>query len=179
MSLIVLIGGVRSGKSRLAVELARRARGEVAFIATAQAGDDEMRARIERHRADRPAGWRTFEAPLDLGRAIAATQPADTVIIDCLTVWVANLLGEGRGDEELREAGVHAATDATAHPGTVIAVTNEVGSGVHPMTPLGRRFAALLGEVNQSWVRRAERTALLVAGRALWLPSSNERDDEH
>ena len=95
MSLVLLLGGARSGKSQLAVEFAARSDRNVVFVATAEAGDDEMRNRIVRHRADRPHDWQTIEAPRDLIGALAFVAPDDCVVVDCLSLWVANLLHIG------------------------------------------------------------------------------------
>src|SRR5262245_58665245 len=97
MSLVVLLGGARSGKSRLAVELASTEGRAVAFVATAEPGDDEMSARIAAHRSERPSAWRTLEEPLDLGRALSSVDDGATCVVDCLSFWVSNLLL--RGDE--------------------------------------------------------------------------------
>ncbi len=159
----LLIGGVRSGKSALAVEIGRRHRGDVVFIATAEPFDDDTRDRIDRHRRDRPA-WPTIEVPLDLGVAIATADPHALLIVDCLTVWVGN---------ELHHRGV---VDATAvadalggRPGPSVVITNEVGLGVHPETELGRRYRDDLGRVNQAVAAVATTTLLMVAGKSLRL----------
>jgi adenosylcobinamide kinase/adenosylcobinamide-phosphate guanylyltransferase len=171
MPLTVLTGGARSGKSRWAVRLAGNAGGPVTMIATAEALDDDMAERIERHRRERPAGWRTIEAPRQLAHAIRSADARATVIIDCLTLWLSNLVLDGLSDGELVARATDGAEAAKRHDGLVITVTNEVGSGVVPPTELGRRFADLLGLVNQVWVERSERAALVVAGRLLWLPA--------
>jgi adenosyl cobinamide kinase/adenosyl cobinamide phosphate guanylyltransferase len=159
----LLIGGVRSGKSALAVEIGRRHAGEVLFIATAEPFDDDMRSRIARHRNDRP-DWPVVEAPLDLQGAITAAPSAALLIVDCLTVWVNN---------ELHHHGVVDAGGVAAALGTRIGpsvvITNEVGLGVHPETELGRTYRDQLGRVNQVVAAVATKTLLLVAGRALQL----------
>jgi adenosyl cobinamide kinase/adenosyl cobinamide phosphate guanylyltransferase len=159
----LLIGGVRSGKSALAVEIGRRHAGEVVIIATAEPFDDDTRQRIARHRRDRP-DWPTLEIPLDLGTTIATAPPDALLIIDCVTVWVAN---------ELHHRGV---VDATAvattleqRTGPSVVITNEVGLGVHPETDLGRTYRDDLGRVNQAIAAVATTTLLMVAGKALRL----------
>src|ERR1700759_3000275 len=92
MTLVLLLGGARSGKALLAVEMAARAGGEVVFVATGEASDAEMAERIAHHRSERPAAWRTVEEPRDLGRAIAELGEGETAVIDCLSLWVSNLL---------------------------------------------------------------------------------------
>jgi adenosyl cobinamide kinase/adenosyl cobinamide phosphate guanylyltransferase len=171
MPLTVLTGGARSGKSRWAVRLAENAGGPVTMIATAEALDDDMAERIERHQRERPAGWRTIEDPRQLAGAISSVEAGATVIVDCLTLWLSNLVLDGLSEGELLARATDGADAAKAHDGRVIAVTNEVGSGVVPPTELGRRFADLLGLVNQVWVERSDRAALVVAGRLLWLPA--------
>jgi adenosyl cobinamide kinase/adenosyl cobinamide phosphate guanylyltransferase len=162
VSLTLLLGGARSGKSSLAVRMA----GETAtLIATATAGDDEMAERIRRHRAERPTGWTTVEEPLELRAALEAA--AGTVVVDCLSLWVANLLEADWSDEAVdAEAEACAGLAAT---GTTIAVSNEVGLGVVPVTPLGRRYRDVLGRVNSTWAAAADRVLLVVAGRVLEL----------
>jgi len=165
----LVLGGVRAGKSAYAVARATELGERVAFVATAEPGDAEMATRIARHRATRPPGWTTIEAPLALGEAIAALEgQADVVLVDCLNVWVANLLGRepGLGDEPLL---ARTAPLSARRPFHLLLVSNEVGWGVHPETPLGRRFRDALGLVNQTVARAADEVVLLVAGCPLWL----------
>lgn len=166
MTLVLLLGGARSGKSRVALALAAQEPGPVVFLATARAVDEEMAARIERHRRERPAGWATVEEPLELRGAIESADPAACVVVDCLTLWVANML-ERLEPDEAEAAAIAAAASARARPGTTIAVSNEVGLGLVPMHPLGRRYRDLLGTVNRIWADAAARVALVVAGRVL------------
>jgi adenosylcobinamide kinase/adenosylcobinamide-phosphate guanylyltransferase len=169
---LLVLGGVRAGKSAYAVARAAALGGRVAFVATAEAGDPEMTARIARHRADRPAGWASIEAPLGLAEALAALDGrADVVLVDCLTLWVANLLGSqpAPADEDLAVATRHLAEAVARRAFHLIVVSNEVGLGVHPETALGRRFRDALGLVNQAAARVADEAVLLVAGCPLWL----------
>lgn len=166
--LTVLIGGARSGKSSLAVEWGRRYDGEVVVIATAVASDDDLVERIERHRAERP-GWPTVEEPLELGSALASVDDGALVIVDCLTLWVSNLVWRGRADDEVVALARAVAQQAARRSGPTVAITNEVGLGVHPETALGRRYRDVLGQVNQAWAAAAHRCLLLVAGRAVLL----------
>jgi adenosyl cobinamide kinase/adenosyl cobinamide phosphate guanylyltransferase len=167
MTLTLLIGGARAGKSALALRRAAATGRPVVFIATARASDAEMAERIDRHRQERDPGWATVEEPGDLAGALAAV-PADAcVIVDCLTLWVANQLG--RDDEEIVRRGSEAAELAAGRAGPTIAVSNEVGMGVVPASALGRRYRDLLGRVNAVWAARADDAALVVAGRPLWL----------
>lgn len=136
-------------------------------MATAEPLDPEMAERIARHRRDRPPDWSTIEAPLDLAGALEALDgKADTVVVDCLTLWVSNRLGR---DPDLPEPSLLAeaerlAARLTHPPYALIVVSNEVGEGVHPETPLGRRFRDSLGLVNQTLARTAHEVVLLVAG---------------
>jgi adenosylcobinamide kinase / adenosylcobinamide-phosphate guanylyltransferase len=164
MSLTMLLGGVRSGKSRLAVELARRSDAPVTLIASAEPGDEEMAERIRRHRAARPSSWRTIEEPLELVDALEGIPDQTIAVIDCLTLWVSNLIGRGIDDGEIERRGVEAAQLASGRPGPTIAVSNEVGLGIVPANDLARRFADTLGRVNAIWVGRASRSFLVVAG---------------
>ena len=144
------------------------------MVATAEALDTEMAERIARHRRERPGHWATIEESRRLVPTLASIEPQATVIVDCLTLWVSNLLQDRLSDDAVRERANTAAVAARHRPGLVIAVTNEVGSGVVPMTELGRHFADLLGEVNRIWVQQCDRAALVVAGRLLWLPEAPE-----
>ena len=177
MSLVVLLGGARSGKSQLALNLAARSDGPVTFIATAEARDDEMTERIARHRTERPPAWTTIEEPVALEPALAGA-PADAcLIVDCLALWLSNLLEQGRDPEECERAAMAAATTAAARTATTIVVSNEVGLGIVPPTPLGRDYRDLLGRVNQLWVAAADAAALVVAGRALRLDGTDWLDE--
>ena len=163
MSLVLLLGGARSGKSRLAVRLASEAGAPVVFLATGEAGDEEMADRIARHRAERPAGWTTVEEPVGLREAVAAAPPDATLVVDCLSLWVANVFESREVEAEAREAAALAAARTT------IAVSNEVGLGVVPATPLGREYRDVLGRVNAIWAEAADEAYFVVAGRVLRL----------
>jgi adenosylcobinamide kinase/adenosylcobinamide-phosphate guanylyltransferase len=167
VSLTFLLGGARSGKSALAVELARGRDAPVTVIATAEGRDDEMRTRIRQHRAERPADWTTVEEPLGLDAALAAAPAEGVVIVDCLSLWVANLLERGDADEQVEAESRTAAARAAERGAPTIAVSNEVGLGVVPPTELGRRYRDLLGRVNGEWAAAADEALLVVAGRTL------------
>jgi adenosylcobinamide kinase/adenosylcobinamide-phosphate guanylyltransferase len=165
MTLVLLIGGARSGKSSLAVERATAPGLPVVFVATGEAGDHEMAARIELHRQERPADWTTVEEPVELARAVADA-PGDVVlVVDCLSLWVANVLERGA----VEAAAADAARLAAARPGPTIAVTNEVGLGIVPDNELARRYRDALGRVNAIWAAAADEAYFVVAGRALRL----------
>ena len=165
----VLLGGARSGKSDLAVRLGRAWAGSVHVVVTAEALDDDMAARIARHRADRPAEWGLTEAPVALEEGLAGVADDALAIVDCLTLWVANLMGAGLDDAEVAARASTSPSVAVRGAGPTIVVTNEVGMGIHPDTDLGRRYRDLLGRVNACVVARADRALLMVAGRAVVL----------
>jgi adenosyl cobinamide kinase/adenosyl cobinamide phosphate guanylyltransferase len=166
----VLTGGARSGKSSLAVRAAAESGREIAFIATAEAGRDaEFTARIARHRADRPSDWVVIEEPVELGRALGAAPTDAFVVIDCLSLWVANLIERGRSEDAVVTAACGAAASAAGRAAPTVAVTNEVGLGIVPVIPAARAYRDLLGRVNAAWVAAASTAAFVVAGRALSL----------
>jgi adenosyl cobinamide kinase/adenosyl cobinamide phosphate guanylyltransferase len=171
MGLVLLTGGARSGKSRLATELAARQDRPVVVIATAETLDEEMDERVRRHREARPATWRTVEEPIELPGAIAGAPAEAFLVIDCLSMWVANLMGRELPDDEILGRSGEAATLAARRPAGSVAVTNEVGSAVVPDNPLARRFRDVLGLVNADWAAVATRFGLVVAGRLLPLPN--------
>ncbi|HEY4346488.1 MAG TPA: bifunctional adenosylcobinamide kinase/adenosylcobinamide-phosphate guanylyltransferase [Gaiellaceae bacterium] len=166
MTLTLLIGGARSGKSALAVRRAL-AYSDVVFLATGEARDEEMAERIDRHRDERPAGWHTVEEPLRLAEAIGEVAVDACLIVDCLSLWVANLIEHPAAEIE-REA-IAAAELAAHRSGPTIAVTNEVGLGIVPVTPLGRAYRDALGRVNAIWASAAAEALFVVAGRTLRL----------
>ena len=201
--LILVTGGARAGKSNFAQELAQELslhpcippyQGEtigdkgkkwtVLFVATAEAGDAEMEERIRRHRSSRPADWPTLEEPIHLPEAIAGAlgQPNPersdgVVLVDCLNLWVSNLLLRGQGgeqadiEEEILDAARRLLECHERSRATFILVSNEVGLGLVPTHPLGRLFRDVLGKVNQMVAARADKVYLLVAGLPLELKS--------
>jgi len=168
MGLRLLVGGARAGKSSLAARVAGATGLPVTFVATAEALDDEMSQRIARHRAERPGSWRTVEEPVDLAGAIEAAGD-DCVVVDCLTLWVTNLLLAELSDDAIQRRAEAIAAAAAARTSPTIAVTNEVGLGVVPASDLGRRFRDVLGRVNSAWADHADEVLLVMAGRALRL----------
>lgn len=165
MAMTLLVGGAASGKSRTAASLAAERGGPVTVIATAEALDDEMTARIERHRRERPSAWTVVEEPLALTQAVEAAD--GTLIVDCLTLWVSNLLGRDATDDEIVALAETAAKACASRPEPTIVISNEVGSGIVPMSPLARRYRDLLGRVNAVFADHAASVALMVAGRAV------------
>jgi adenosylcobinamide kinase / adenosylcobinamide-phosphate guanylyltransferase len=173
---VLVLGGVRAGKSAFAVARARELGGRVVFVATAEAGDAEMAARIARHRAERPSSWRTVEVPVELPSTLLALEgEADVVVVDCLNLWVANLLTTrpGLSDSDLLTEAADLEAAMTDPRYSLILVSNEVGWGVHPETALGRRFRDALGLVNQAAARGASDVVLMVAGCPLVVKSAD------
>lgn len=173
MTLTFLTGGARSGKSARAVLMATASEREVTFVATAQARDTEMADRIRLHRAERPADWATVEAPLELAPVIATLGVGSVGIIDCLSLWVSNLLERGDAAPQVEAAATLVATACAASAADWIVVSNEVGMGLVPMHPLSRDYRDLLGRVNATFSGSAELAQFLVAGRALTLGTHN------
>jgi adenosyl cobinamide kinase/adenosyl cobinamide phosphate guanylyltransferase len=171
MALVLLIGGARSGKSELAQRLASEQDAPVVLLATAEADDEEMATRIEEHRRARPASWRTIEEPLRLRETIETVEEEDCLIVDCLTLWTANVLD--RDAAEVEAEAEAAAGAASGRSGLTIAVTNEVGLGLVPDNVLGRSYRDLLGRVNAIWAAAADHALLLVAGRPLKLQKAD------
>ena len=160
-----VLGGVRSGKSRFAQRIAS-AHDNVVFIATATPSDQEMEERIKRHQLNRPREWKTIEAPLDLDVTILSLRDAhQLVIVDCLTLYLANVMTHAQSRIREIEKCVHRLCAAlrTAQP-SIVVVSNEVGSGVHAVTPSGRLYCDLLGELNQRVALLATNVILMVAG---------------
>jgi adenosylcobinamide kinase/adenosylcobinamide-phosphate guanylyltransferase len=156
MALVLVGGGARSGKSRWALDRARKRGGRLVFIATAEALDEEMSARIAKHRAERESAIQTIEEPRELARAIRSAQ-ADAIVVDCLTLWLANVTGDV--DETIA-----AAKEQSAE---VIVVTNEVGCGIVPENALAREFRDRAGLANQRFADAAGEVYWMVFGQAL------------
>jgi adenosylcobinamide kinase/adenosylcobinamide-phosphate guanylyltransferase len=207
--LILVTGGSRSGKSSFALSLAEKREAPRVYLATAQALDSEMQQRIEAHRRDRPAGWGLVEEPLQVPRALAgalagapgapagalgalpgaagtlsvahgAPAGARTVLLDCVTLWMSNLLlDDDRFDERAAEEHARELVEkARGVPGTtVIVVTNEVGSGVVPETALGRRFRDVAGRANEVIARAADEVYFMVSGIPLRIKPRERTDD--
>jgi adenosylcobinamide kinase / adenosylcobinamide-phosphate guanylyltransferase len=167
MGLAMLIGPARSGKSRLAVRMAQAWRLPVTFVATAEARDQEMAERIARHRADRPADWETVEEPVDLRSAVDGVSPDRGVIIDCLTLWLSNVMERNFDDSSIAARAGAAAEAAASREAPAVVVTNEVGGGIVPIDPSVRRYRDLLGLINQIWAETSDRAFLVMAGRVL------------
>lgn len=163
MAKTLVLGGIRSGKSDLAERVVAASGAPVCYVATATAGDDEMAARIQRHRARRPADWQLVEEPLALGRVLAARDtPAPALLIDCMSLWLSNGLAAGEATFTAeRESFLNALPE---YPGPVVVVSNEIGLGLIGMDPLTRRFADELGWLNQALAGCCDNVVMSVAG---------------
>lgn len=172
MKSVLILGGARSGKSRLAVEMAQKRGGNALFVATAEALDDEMKQRIAAHRRSRPAGWKTLEATSHIGSRITRdTGKAQTVIIDCVTLLVNNIFGQcgEKADESRLEKAVEAEIKELfscidKSEALFIIVSNEVGLGIIPGDQVSRLYRDILGRANQMLAAYADEVYLLVAG---------------
>jgi adenosylcobinamide kinase/adenosylcobinamide-phosphate guanylyltransferase len=177
--LILVLGGARAGKSAYAEQLARDYGSHVLYVATAEAKDEEMRARVKVHQAGRPTTWQTLEAPMGVGQSLLRAAPvADVILLDCITLLVTNVVLAHGGEvaEDMahqHEAAIHAAVTAEIESLLaaqqqlglpMVAVSNEVGMGLVPPYPLGRLYRDMLGRANQRLAAAADRVHLLVAG---------------
>jgi adenosylcobinamide kinase/adenosylcobinamide-phosphate guanylyltransferase len=164
----LIIGGARSGKSRYAERCAVASQREVVYIATAVAGDDEMARRIEHHRRHRPGSWRTVEEPVALARALQQqAAPARCLVVDCLTLWLSNLLFEQCGSVQETLFGEQRSALLAALPrlaGDILLVSNEVGLGIVPDNPVARRFIDEAGLLHQELAERCARVVWMIAG---------------
>ena len=161
----LILGGARSGKSRFALSLARARQCRTAFVATARGSDAGMTARIARHRAERPSSWTTVEEPLAPGPACRRLAPAaELIVLDCATLWVANLMEAGRDDGMILAAAEDLVALLDERRASFLIVSNEVGQGIHPTTDLGLRFVDLMGRVNQRLAASCDRVTLMIAG---------------
>lgn len=160
----LLIGGARSGKSDLAVKLGKAWPDDVILAATAEAGDDDMAARITRHQTERPDDWGLIEAPLLSAHDVVAVAPGALLIVDCITLLVTNLMFADKSDAQIDEHAAILSHAFVRRTDPTIVITNEVGLGVHPETDVGRRFRDVLGRFNKRLAERAETTVFVAAG---------------
>lgn len=162
MSLTFVLGGARSGKSGYALAQAQRlSSGPLIMIATAQALDAEMAARIAHHQAERDGNWRTLEAPLDLAGAVRSLAPGDVAVIDCLTLWLTNQM---LAEAEIAPAVADLVAAFAESPASLIVISNEVGQGIVPDNPLARRFRDEAGWMHQKVAAAADRAVMVIAG---------------
>ncbi len=164
--LTLVVGGAASGKSGFAESLALQTGKPRLYIATAQAYDAEMEAKIAAHQAARGPDWTTLEAPFDIAGALTTAGPDHVVVIDCLTLWLSNLL---LAEADLTQGSTTLRQAMAACPAEIIAVSNETGMGIVPDTALGRAFRSAQGILNQQVAADADRVAYVVAGLPLWL----------
>ncbi|WP_161884156.1 bifunctional adenosylcobinamide kinase/adenosylcobinamide-phosphate guanylyltransferase [Deinococcus alpinitundrae] len=166
--ILYVTGGARSGKSSFAEARAIASGEAVTYLATAQPFDAEMTERIRRHRADRPAQWTTVEEPMDVQRALqSASTP--TLLLDCLSLWVSNMLLLDWTDQAILAAADELLSVARAHSGLIVLVSNEVGLGIVPDNALARRYRDVLGWVNQRCAAASDEAVVLVSGLPLQL----------
>ncbi|KAB2931432.1 MAG: bifunctional adenosylcobinamide kinase/adenosylcobinamide-phosphate guanylyltransferase [Candidatus Contendobacter sp.] len=163
-----ILGGARSGKSAFAQRRATASGPSVIYLATAQAGDAEMAERIARHRVERPGSWGLVEEPLALAAALRAhAAPHRCLLVDCLTLWLSNLLAAG--DDALAAETQALLTTLPTLPGHLLLVSNEVGQGIVPANPLARRFRDEAGRLHQAVADRCDRVSFVIAGLPLTL----------
>ena len=170
MSAIILIGGgVRSGKSAFAVARARVLGDRRAFVATAQAFDDEMRTRIRDHRREREGDFTTFEEPLAIAAVLSGLDEFDVAVVDCLTLWLSNMLLEGQGAGAIAARVDELVAVLRARRAPTLLISNEVGMGIVPETPLGRAFRDLSGRMHQAVAAAADEVHVAMMGVVLRL----------
>ncbi len=171
---IFLLGGARSGKSLLSERLASGLGLPVTAVVTAELIDEEMRERARRHQEDRPDAWSVVEAPYDLVEAVKEVPENETVVVDCVTVWLTNLLVHGDDPTKIESQGQALADVLVRRSGPSIAVSNEVGLGIVPGDPMSRSFRDIQGRVNQSLAATLDHAYLVVAGQLLTLASAEQ-----
>lgn len=167
MTAMLVLGGARSGKSRRALELAEAAGERRTYIATAEPLDREMAERIAQHQSARGEGWTTLEVPLDLAEAVMGQSGGGTVcLVDCLTIWLSNLMHQGRDPEG---EGDRLCDAAAEYRGTIVLVSNEVGMGIVPESALGREFRDVQGRMNQKMAAVCDTVEFVAAGLPILL----------
>lgn len=164
---VFVMGGARSGKSAFALKLAESIGGKRIYVATAEALDGEMEERIGRHRKERGASWETVEEPLDIAGKLSGASTGSVVLIDCLTLWVNNLVSSGLDDGRVVEEALRLSEAIKGARSSVIAVSNELGLGIVPENSLARRFRDLSGIVNREVAQACEEVYFVAAGISL------------
>ncbi len=170
---VLVTGGRRSGKSSYALNLGESLGDKKLFIATAQALDKDMEERIARHKAERGNGWETMEVPVNISDAIKTSSIYDVVLIDCLTLWLSNLMHEGNPKEKdiIEKIDALVTTSIMARP-VIILISNEVGLGIIPDNPLARKFSDLAGTMNQKVAAAADMVVMTLSGIPMIIKSS-------
>lgn len=169
-----ITGGRRSGKSSYALDLAESMGEKRLYIATAEALDDEMKDRIARHREERGDSWDTAEEPIDIVNILAHSKKYNVILIDCLTLWLCNIMHDGKPDDETIMKHIQTLAESLTSSDTkIIAVTNELGLGVIPGDPLSRRFTDLAGIMNQRIAAAADRVVITISGIPLTIKAEN------
>ena len=171
--IIFITGSVRSGKSDLAVQLAKKEGKQVLFLATCRPADDEMRERVDNHQKSRPENWETIEEEKAIASVIADCAPDKIIIIDCLTLWVTNLLLSGLIEKEIDEKITELIHALQATSSIVILVSNEVGWGIVPEHELARRFRDIMGRAHQRISRMSHEVYLVIAGIPMKIKGEN------
>ena len=172
---ILVLGGCRSGKSGHALQLAQSLGKKRTFVATCVPRDAEMQQRVDRHQLERDASWTTLEVPTELAEAIRTHSPsAEVMLVDCLTLWLSNLLMETAAVGRIRERFADLADAVQAAPNPVILVSNEVGAGIVPENPLARKYRDLAGWANQSMAAVCDRVVWTVAGIPVTIKPSDQ-----
>jgi len=174
---ILITGGCRSGKSRHALELARGIPGEKLYVATAEALDSEMAERIKKHRQEREAGWETHEEPRELVAVFKQLENRTGVLIlDCLTLWLSNLLGKNQDPETILKETDRLMDQSERMQCRIIFVTNEVGAGIVPENKLARDFRDLMGSLNQRVAQRCDTVIHMVSGIPVTIKANREAE---
>lgn len=172
---VLILGGARSGKSSFAMGLAEKGKGKKIYLATAEALDDEMRERIEKHKKERPPSWKTVEEPEHIPKALRELRTeCNVVVLDCITLWLSNLLHSGYDEKKVWEKIKEFQSVVKENDTMLLAVSNEVGLGIVPDNPLARRFRDLAGKVNQKLAEAADEVYFLVSGIPQKIKSSKE-----
>ena len=176
--IILITGGARSGKSDFALRLASKLKKEVIYLATAEARDTEMDERIKKHKLSRPPTWKTVEEPKRIAKVIEENRKfTGTIIIDCITLWLNNILS-GKEDEMILEEVKNLFRIARKTDSTFIIISNEVGLGIVPTSKLGRRFRDLAGRVNQIIAKEADEVYFMLSGIPTKIKGEKDEKDQ-
>ena len=180
MAITLLTGGCRSGKSSLAVETAKELSGNICFIATCVPQDDEMKSRVKKHQQDRPSSWKLIEEPIHITEAICKVDSSvyPVLLVDCLTLWICNLMCEQKNplntEEQMAIAAQKLIDSAKQYGGEVIFVSNEVGMGIMPANAMARNYADLAGRCNQVIAKGADKVIFVSCGIGITLKQKQE-----